>query len=148
MEKQKQSIDIPSKSFDYTEKDAIDAPVKDIQWEGHDLSVTSDPLHDDGTGKNVIVRFFFFKATPELKNKKTRPSKMEIVSSFKMLIEMTLWGDGLIPLEDSPIGVYTRKELKKNALKDKMTALGSDFCIILSATPRLGVSVLETAQTI
>lgn len=126
----------------FVEMDAKDSPVKDINWQAHQVETKSDPIRDPGTGQALIVRNFFFKAPPREKGKPT-PSKREIIESQKHYMGMTLYGDGLSPLEDKAVKLYTKKELKSGILKSKLIQEGADFVIVVVATPRQGVAVAE-----
>lgn len=122
----------------------MEGPI--TNWD--DISkIETDPIRvvDPGVGKAVVLRHFFFKAQPMPKGTR-KPTKLELVSNFKNLIEMSLWGDGLIILEDKPIEVQTLQSVKKvsKALWLKMKEEGADFVILCLATPRAGQSVLDT----
>lgn len=86
--------------FKTIEKDAVDAPVKDIEWEGEQLAAESDiKLEDDlGTGHPVIIRFFDFGANPET-FKKQKPTAQELFNSHRKGIESLLWRDELKPFD-------------------------------------------------
>jgi hypothetical protein len=90
------------------------------------------------------LRHFFFKALPKLEGQ-PNPSKKDIVSHFKRLIEMSLWGDGLIIREDRPLEVQTLKGVRarSTALHQKMVQEGADFVILCLAEPRMGQTVVD-----
>lgn len=119
------------------EKDAVGAPVKDIQWETQDTKTDLIPLIDPSVGKGVVLRSFFFKAVPLEKGFRP-PTKDVILSHFKKLIETHLWKDGMSPLEHRVPRVYTRKELKKGVLKSKMIEENADFVIMVLCEARTG----------
>ncbi len=54
--------------FKAVELDAKDAPTKDIEWEGEEVTAQSDTkIEDDkGTGQEVILRFFEFAANEQV----------------------------------------------------------------------------------
>ncbi len=130
------------KKFDLTEKDAQGAPVKDIQWEGLDLSAEEVKIVDPGVGGSVVLRFFFFKAAP-LKKGQPAPTKQQLFESFQNLIQGYIWKDGLRPLEGKEVRVYVRKELKKSELKLKMIEENADIVIIVPCEPTRGESVTD-----
>ena len=88
------------KKFKTIEKDAKDAPVKDIPWEGEELGAESETKLeiDQGTGQAIILRFFDFGVNLEtFKNHK--PTAQELFNSHMKGMESLLWGDGLKPYE-------------------------------------------------
>lgn len=88
------------KKFKLTEKNAINAPVKNIEWEGEELQAQSKThLEQDlGTGAKTVYRFFEFAANPEaFKNRK--PTAQELFNDNKKGIMAMLWKDELRPLE-------------------------------------------------
>lgn len=126
------------------EENVIDAPVKDVLWNANQISTEPIKLIDPGIGGAVVLRHFFFKA-PILPKGAPRPDKQTVVSHFKRLIEMSLYGDGLKIREDKPIEVHTIQKAKKisKALYLKMKQEGADFVILCLASPRAGVSVID-----
>ncbi len=126
------------------EANAKDAPVKDIHWDATQAQTDSVPIIDPGVGKAVVLRHFFFKSQPVPKGY-PKPDKLQILSQFKRLIEMSLWGDGLIIREDKPIEVHNVGKVKKisKTLYMKMKDEGADFVILCLASPRMGVSVVD-----
>src|ERR1700722_8320586 len=78
------------------EREAIDAPVKDIPWNTQDLaSKSTTHLEDDeGFGGAAIIRVFEFAANPEA-FKQHPPTKQELFNSHYKWIEVMLWKDGL-----------------------------------------------------
>lgn len=126
------------------EEGVKDAPVSDVLWNANQIETDKVRIIDPGVGKETILRHFFFKALPVLKGQ-ARPTKRDIVSHFKRLIELSLYGDGFIIREDKPIEVHTLQAVKKisKTLYLKMKQEGSDFVILCLATPRAGVSVID-----
>lgn len=89
------------KKFKAIEKDALDAPVKDIPWEGEEIGTESSvKLSDDqGFGAAVILKFFEFGANPET-FAMHKPTAQEIFNSHIKGIESILWRDNLKPYLD------------------------------------------------
>lgn len=131
-----------SPKANFVELDAKDAPVKDINWQAHQIETKSDPIQDPGTGRGLVVRNFFFKSPPRQPGVPT-PSKRQIIESHKQYMGMLLYGDGLSPLEDKAVKLYTRKELKQGILKSKMIQEGADFVIVVVAEAKSGVAIAE-----
>ena len=105
------------------EENAKDAPVKDIEWEAQEIESEKFQMIDPGVGKEVVLRSFFFKSAPIPKGF-PKPTKAQIVSHFKKLIETKLWQDGLAPLEHRVPQVTFLRELKKGQqLRSKMQIL-------------------------
>lgn len=130
---------------DFVETDAVNAPVKDIKWGAHQIETQSDPLQDPGLGQGVVVRNFFFKSPPKIAGM-IRPSKQQIIEGHKHIMGTMLWADGLQPLEDKAVRLYSRKEVKSGMLKSKMTQEGADFVIMVLASPKGGVVLADTPQ--
>lgn len=89
------------------------------KWTGQELGVNSDiPLVDAGTGKPYIIRQFVFAFNPEaakkIKQKKmAAPTKQDLFNSNWKEIEVTLWGDGLIPCKEvEPRIIVGKKKYK------------------------------------
>lgn len=138
----KKGRDTLSKKVDFVELDAQDAPVKDIKWGAQQIEAHSDPLQDSGTGQGVVVRNFFFKS-PSKKAGVVRPSKQQIIEGHKHIMGTMLWADGLQPLEDKAVRLYSRKEVKSGLLKQKMAKEGADFVIMVLASPKQGVALAD-----
>lgn len=87
-----------NKKFKVVEENAIDAPVKDIPWEGEELEAKSKTkIEDDGGyGQAIVLRFFDFGANPEI-FRRHQPSAQELFNQHIRGIESLLWGDGLKP---------------------------------------------------
>lgn len=131
--------------FELTEKNAADSPVDDIKWHGQEIEVNSNPLVDPGVGREVVLRSFFFKAAPVPRGFRP-PTKPQILSHYKKMIDDFLWKDALVALDHRKPQVYARKDLKKGALRDKMIEENADFVIMILAKPKLGSTVLDTAR--
>jgi len=82
-----------TEQFEVLEKDAIDSPVKDIKWYGKEDKTTETSMHDQGTGKPVVIRLFEFKFPPTLE---TLPSKEQILTpEYIRQLQTLLWADSL-----------------------------------------------------
>lgn len=108
------------------------------KWQAQELGVNSNvPLVDAGTGKPYIIRQFEFSFNPkfikDVKEKKTIVDKQAIFNSHWKQLEITLWGDGLVP----------RKDIEPRIIIGKRK-----YKIVLLCEPRLGVMVAEKAQTL
>lgn len=82
-----------------------------VQWDVQQGEVQSSTnLEDDlGTGKQVIVRSFDFKANPEAFAHAT-PSKQELFDAHAHQIEVILWKDGLQVMPDvKPQLIFSKK---------------------------------------
>ncbi len=112
-----------NKKFKVIEKDAKNAPTKDIQWEGEELQATSKTkIEDDkGTGTPIVIRFFEFGANPQA-FKEHKPTAQELFNGHRKGLEALLWRDNLRPYE----GVEPRLQFSK----DK-----SHYRIILTCIP-------------
>lgn len=86
--------------FKTVEKDAQDAPVKDVEWEGEEIGVESETKleADLGTGQPVVIRFFDFGVNPEA-FKQYKPTAQELFNSHRKGMEALLWRDELKPFE-------------------------------------------------
>jgi len=125
-----------NEEFVVVEKDAKDAPVKDIVWQGKDVEVESQTKleEDTGWGAPVIIRQFMFGVNPEAFNYHP-PTKQELFNSHLKGIEIMLWKDGLKVWPDVPPRlIFTKK-------KDRYT-------IFVAATPAKGHQLRETPQTL
>ncbi len=104
-------------------------------WTGQEAMVTSDPIKDSGKGAPVVLRQFEFSLNPNLP-KDLKFTKQDIFDSHAKQIEMMLWSDGMIPLNEvKPPKVQISKKQNK-------------YRIFVLCTPRLGQTVLETPNTI
>lgn len=101
MKKKPQLEDHLGRSGKLLEKDAVNAPVKDIQWEAQEMqSEVSAPLADDGSGKEVILRRFQFQFPPNLPKK---PTKKEILDFHKDRMNIFLWKDELELIQEPKV---------------------------------------------
>ncbi len=114
--------------------DTFVAQKGDDKWEGQEVEVQSDPLIDTATGRPIILRYFEFKANPEV-FERMRPTTQDIFTNHAEQIRMFLWKDGLEPVEAvSPrIIVSTKKD---------------NYRIFVTCQAKAGVAVLETPQTL
>lgn len=77
------------------------------KWTGQQVGVNSDtPLMDMGTGQKYIVRQFLFSFNPDTLNKIREkkipaPTHQELFNSNWNQIRITLWGDGLVAVQES-----------------------------------------------
>lgn len=134
MIKWKQSITMAkSKKFKAVEKDAKDAPVKNLEWEGEEIQAQSKTKleSDPGTGEAIVLRFFDFGANVE-SFKKQKPTAQDLFNSHIRGMESTLWRDGLRPHEQiQPRLMFS---------KDK-----SHYRFIVACTPTM---LTDTPQTL
>lgn len=79
-------------TFTVVEKDAIDSPVKDIDWTGQEISSEEVQLADSGKGKKIFIRQFEFR----LPNGTEKPSDEELLSVHRSKILAFLWKDELV----------------------------------------------------
>ncbi len=112
------------------EHNAVDAPVSDVNWEATQIQTEGVRIEDPGEGAPVVLRHFFFSAMP-WKPGTRKPTKRDLVSENKRLIETNLWADGLRPREDVRIECHTRNGAKKlsKVLHQKMIEHNADFVI-------------------
>lgn len=120
------------------EGDELEIDTGDTKWRAQEVGVNSNvPLVDAGTGKPYIIRRFEFQFNPQfikdLKDGKTKLDKQDLFNSNWRQIEITLWGDGLVP----------RKDIEPRVLIFK-----KHYQIVLLCEPRLGVMVAEKARTL
>lgn len=79
--------------FEVLEKDAVDSPVKDIKWYGKENQTDEKLMHDQGTGKPIVIRLFEFKFPPTLKE---LPTKEQILTpEYIKQVQTQLWADSL-----------------------------------------------------
>src|SRR4051812_37711418 len=78
--------------FQFTEENAVDSPVKDIEWEGQEVGTDGVPLVNTGSGKKIFVRQFAFKLAPG----QPKPSEEELLAFHKSKILAFLWRDELV----------------------------------------------------
>ena len=127
---------IKGRKFKAVEKDAKDAPVKDVVWEGEEVGAISDTkLESDlGTGHEVVLRFFEFGANEEA-FKQHKPTAQELFNSHRNGMEALMWRDGLKPHE----GVEPRFMFSK----DKKF-----YRFIITCVPRIGRVISDTPRTL
>lgn len=125
-----------SKKFKTIEKNAKNAPVKDLEWEGEEIGVESTTkIEDDkGVGQEIILRSFDFAANPETFNTH-KPTPQELFESHRRGMEAMLWTDGMAP--------YQAIEPRLMFSKD-----GTKYRFILSCIPSLGNSIIDKTKTL
>lgn len=125
-----------AKKFKVLEKDAKDAPVKDIQWEGEEVGVesTTKLQSDKGTGQEIILRFFDFAANPE-SFRQHKPTEQELFEHHRKGMEAMLWNDGLTPC----FAIEPRLLFSKDH---------TQYRFVLSCIPSLGNTIIEKAHTL
>lgn len=125
-----------AKKFKVLEKDAENAPVKDIQWEGEELQAQSKThLEDDqGTGQKMVVRFFEFGANPKA-FKQYKPTAQELFDSHRHGIMALLWKDELQPYE----GISPRIIFSPNR---------THYRIVITCLPRGITGIIDNSQTL
>ena len=95
-EVQKQFVDV---KVELTPGDGIQID-KDTKYEyASELATDGVPLIDPGGGPVNVIRVFAFKMNPEKKN---FTNKQVVFNAHAKQIEVSLWGDGLRPLENVP----------------------------------------------
>ena len=119
------------KNFKLTEENAIDSPVKNIEWEGKEVETEATPLMNDDSGKPIILRVFDFDLPP-LKPEEF-PTKQQLLDFHKSKITAFLWRDELIPIQ----------KFKAIFSKDKQ-----HFRIFATCQAKLGSNILEKPQVI
>ena len=131
------------------ESNAKNAPVKDILWNAQEARTEGVRIIDPGVGREVVVRHFFFKSIP-LPKGVPKPTKRELISYYKRLIEMSLWSDGLIVREDKPlelVELHTAHKISPTLYR-KMKIEEADFVILVLASSRLGQVFADKPQII
>lgn len=119
------------KEFKIIEKDAVNSPVKDIQWEGKEIETETTPLANDDSGKPVILRVFDFDLPPM--PPEYFPTKEQLINFHKTKITGFLWRDELVPIQ----------EFKCIFSKDK-----KHFRIFATCQAKLGSTILERPQVL
>ena len=66
-------------------------------WYGRDLEVKSGPVIDPAQGRELVIRQFEFSKNPAFTG---NLPKQELFNMHWRQIQVTLWGDGLVPFED------------------------------------------------
>ena len=122
--------------FKAIEKDAVNAPVKDIKWEGEEIGAVSETKleADTGTGQAIVLRFFDFGSNAEA-FKLHKPTAQELFDSHRRGMESLLWRDGLKP--------YDAIEPRFMFSKDKL-----HYRFILACIPRIGNVMADTPRTL
>lgn len=125
-----------NKKFKAIEKDAVNAPVQDIEWEGEEVGAesTTKLQEDKGTGQPIVLRFFDFAANPET-FRQYRPTAQQLFESHRRGIESMLWSDGLAP--------YTAIEPRLLFSKDK-----SQYRFAISCIPSMGNALIDKTKTL
>lgn len=126
--------DKKGRKFKSVEKNAKNAPVKNIEWEGEELQAESTTKieEDKGTGQAIVIRFFEFGANPEA-FKLHKPTEQQLFDSCRKGIEAILWKDELKPFE----GIAPRIMFSKNK---------THFRIIVGCTPR--TTLIDQTRTL
>lgn len=122
----------PKKKFKAVEKNAVDLPkdVKpDIEWEGEELGAVAEKPEsqinfDQGTGQEVILRFFDFAVNHQT-FKDHKPTAQELFNYHKRGMEAQMWSDGMKP--------YEAIEPRLLFAKDK-----SHYRFVIGCVPSLG----------
>jgi len=118
-----------SDNFVAIEKDAEDAPVKDIKWYGKKDRTEDESIHDKGKGEPITIRLFEFKFPPNLDK---LPTKEELLTKELIrFIKTSLWGDGLRAV------LEPRVEIDKDGYK-----------VFVPAQAKTGQSFLENPKTL
>ena len=125
-----------NKKFKVIEKDAKDAPTKDIEWEGEEVGAesTTKIQEDKGTGQPIVIRFFDFAANREA-FKNEMPTAQQLFNSHRTGMESMLWTDGLTPCEAI--------EPRILFAKDK-----SHYRFVVSCIPTVGSTIIEKSNTL
>lgn len=132
----KMAKQIKGRKFKAIEKDAQDAPVKDVKWEGEELGAISETkLEDDkGVGHEVVLKFFDFGVNQEA-FKAHKPTAQELFNSHRSGMEAVMWKDGLKP--------YEAIEPRFMFSKDR-----NYYRFIIACIPRFGRVLAETPRTL
>ena len=104
------------------------------KWQGSQVQVESQPLIDPGVGQPTIIRTFIFKANPEFlkKNKGLRGiDKQELFNNHWRLLQIELWKDGLMAVEE---------------VSPKITFRKNHYFIQITCKARFGVIVVDSPQ--
>lgn len=122
--------------FKAIEKNPIDRPENEIQWEGQELGAISDTKleFDTGVGQAIVLRFFDFGANPEA-FKQHIPTAQELFDHHRRGIEALLWKDGLKPYE----AMEPRFMISKNK---------EYYRFIISCIPRAGQVLTDKTKTL
>ena len=79
------------------EQEAFEKTVGKQDWYGRDLEVKSGSVIDPGQGRELVIRQFEYSKNPAFKGHLT---KQELFNMHWRQMQITLWGDGLVPFED------------------------------------------------
>lgn len=122
--------------FKAIEKDAVNAPTKDIKWEGEEVSAISDTKleQDTGTGQTIDLRFFDFATNPEA-FKDHQPTAQELFNTHWRGMLSIMWRDGWKP--------YDAIEPRFMFSKDKL-----HYRFIIACVPTLGNTVSDKPRTL
>lgn len=125
-----------NKKFKAIEKDAVNAPVKDVEWEGEEIQTESTTKleQDTGTGQAIVLRFFDFASNPDTFKQHT-PTAQELFNGHMRGIESILWRDGLKPFD----GLEPRFMFSKNKMH---------YRFIIACISRLGSVLTDTPRTL
>lgn len=112
----------------------------EVQMDGNKYDVVegevhSDPILDKGVGRGIILRQFEYALNPNLP-RDIKISKQDIFNSHQKQIEMMLWADGLVPLNEIH---KTKVQISKSQKK---------YRIFVLCQPRQGVALSETPTKI
>lgn len=101
-----------------TKGDMLDIDTGFEKWKAQQVNGESNPIIDPGIGKAYVMRSFVFsfkantlKAIQE--KRIPAPTRQELFNSVWPQIKVTLWGDGLIAVQDEQIP--PRMEIKKTS---------------------------------
>lgn len=125
-----------SKKFKAVEKDAVDSPVQDIEWEGEEIGAESDTKleQDIGDGREIVIRFFEFGANPAV-FEKAKPTAQQLFNHHLNGIEAHLWKDGLQPFPEVEPRLMFSKDKKR-------------YRFIIAAIPRLHAGFKGETKTL
>lgn len=104
--------------------------MNEEKWEAREAATESTPLTNEAIGTPIILRRFQFKAPPDIKN---WPTEKHIKESHQKAIEMFLWKDELVLVEDLRVVINT---------KDK------SFDIFATCQPRRNATMKEKPKTL
>lgn len=102
-----------------------------IDWEGREIETKSDPLIDDGSGREVVLRRFDFNLPPIPKEQ--MPTKEALLTHHKSKVIAFLWKDELELIQDPKI---------------VMSKFGDKFRIFCLCQARKGSLILQKPLTL
>lgn len=120
----------------FTETDALNAPVQNVNYNLESIEVKSDThLEDDqGGGGAAIIRCFEFGVNPQA-FMEAKPTKQQLFNSHLKGIELALWRDGMKVMPDvNPRILIDEKNLK--------------YKIFVGAQPMRGHTLIEQPRTL